>query len=147
MGELGAMWLPGRGTFLEPALSVRLVGAPDGALWVRAGYLWQHVDHRCHALPDDDAHALDLSIGYRGRQGGFMGGFEAGREWLHRKGGFVCGDSVVDGDSAGYRLLLLFQWDFWRRLGVFVRGGARTADHMPEIHFLPELFIGLSHGW
>lgn len=145
--ELGAVWGPTLNVLVEPSVSLRLLGPPNIALWVRAGYLWQHLSFTCHEIKVDDAQAVDISAALRLRLFGWLMAAEVGWEGLHRKGYVYCSDGGLEGDSTGIRAMVLSQWNIGRQLGVFVRGGLRTADHLPEIHMLPELHLGLSYGW
>jgi hypothetical protein len=143
--ELAATWAPTRELWLEPALYLRLLGPADSALWLRAGYQFQHASEECPGRVTDDAHALDAGVAYRRRwPAGHVFAGEAGVERLSRHAPLVCRDSVVDGQSVGGRVAVLGQWAFRPPLGLFLRAALRTADHLPEIHVLPELFAGLS---
>lgn len=143
--ELGATWIPLTDVILEPSLSVRILGPAHRALWLRGGYLFQHIELECHPTKVDDAHAFDGGLAYRQRwPGGHFFAAEAGWEWLRRPGNVVCADSVMNGRSSGARVVFLGQWTFRPPFGLFLRVGLRSADHFPEIHVLPELYLGLS---
>jgi hypothetical protein len=148
LAELGGVGAA-RGFWLEPSLSVRVLGPATHSLWVRGGYQLQHIRLNCYDVSTvpvlDDAHAFDLGLAYRLRgRGGSLFVAEAGPEWLRRAHGFGCSDSGLDARSTGVRLMLLGQWAFRPPFGAFLRAGLRTADHLPEIHVLPELFVGFS---
>jgi hypothetical protein len=143
--ELAATWVPTRVLWLEPALYLRLLGPADDALWVRGGYQFQHATEECPGRLTDDAHALDAGVAYRRRwPGGHVFAGEVGVEWLRRGATLGCRDSVVDAESVGGRVAVLGQWAFRPPVGLFLRAELRTADHLFEIHVLPELFVGLS---
>lgn len=129
--------------FGEAAGLVRLVGPPTNGLWLRGGFLYQSIDVGCGK--NDAASTVDVGLAYRKRWSGrslFVA--EGGVERLFRGNGIFCNDSGLDADSAGVRLSVGGQFALTRFVGIYGRTGVRTARHLMEIGFLPELWLGLA---
>jgi hypothetical protein len=130
--------------FGEAAGLVRVLGPATNSLWLRGGVLFQSVDVGCGM--SDAASTLDVSLAYRKRWSGrslFFG--EGGVERLTRADGVFCNDSGIGrGASAGARLGVGGQYAFTRFVGLYGRAGVRTANHLHEIGWLPELWLGLA---
>jgi hypothetical protein len=128
----------------EAAALVRVLGEPTSALWLRGGYMFQALDAGCGMT--DAAWTLDAGLAYRKRWSGRSLFFaEGGVERLTRADGVFCNDSGLgSGDSAGARLSVGGQFALSRFIGVYARAGIRTAEHVREIGFLPELWLGLA---
>jgi hypothetical protein len=143
--EAGAQGFFADGIWLDGAALLRLVGAPRSALWLRGGVGFQHVKSFCVGGSPDDAGSLDVGLAYRHRfAAGHLLAAEAGVEGVSRGHAHVCGDSVLEASSVGPRFGLSGQWALSPSLAVFARAGLRMADHLYEIHVLPEAFAGLA---
>lgn len=145
-GELGAVLLSQGGYLIEPGVAVRVAGPPHAALWIRGGYQRQKTKITCPEAVVDGAHALDAGLAFRYRwRGGSLVAVEGGLERVLRDQSLTCGDSSLGADAMGGRVVLLGQWAFFAPFGMFMRAGLRTGDHLPRIHMLPELFVGVSY--
>jgi len=127
----------------EAAALVRVLGSPANGLWVRGGFMYQRIPLDCLT---DRATAWDAGLAYRVRfaEGSLIAG-EAGVEHVSRPTGIYCNDSVLDAQSNGVRVNVAGQYALTRRFGLLGRIGVRTGQHVMEIGFLPEFWIGLAY--
>jgi hypothetical protein len=134
----------GRSAFSQAAALVRVLGPATDGLWLRAGYMYQMMDFGCGM--SDTASTVDAGVAYRKRWPGRSLFFaEGGVERLTRADSVGCNDSGLGGGaSLGARVSVGGQYSFARVFGVYGRATLRTADHLREIGFLPELFAGLA---
>lgn len=131
------------GVLGEGAALVRLVGAPDNAVWLRGGYLFQGFNIGCSIV--DRATAWDAGLAYRKRwAGGSLFAAETGVEHVSRPSGIYCNDSVLGAESAGLRVSLGGQYALTRGIGIYGRVGVRTGQHVMEISLLPEAWAGIA---
>jgi hypothetical protein len=130
-----------KGAWAEGAVLVRALGSPSNALLVRAGLMAQSFPTSCGS---DDSTGVDLGLSYRHRwPGRSLIAAEVGGEALSRTGR-VCNDSVFSSRSSGLRFALAGQYSFTPALGLYARIGLRTAEHIPELGFLPEAWLGVA---
>jgi hypothetical protein len=139
----------GKGLFAEAAALVRVAGPADNGLWLRGGFIYQDVAIDCQTVPmngTDQAKAWDAGLAYRKRlAGGSLLAAEGGVEHVSRSTGIYCNDSVLAASSNGVRVNLAGQYALTPRLGLLGRVGVRTGQHVLELGFLPELWIGLAY--
>lgn len=132
------------GGYGELAALVRVAGPAASGVWLRAGYMFQNFETGCDHMPDA-ASSYDAGVAYRKRwAGGSLFAAEGGVEMVSRDAGLVCNDSVVSARSAGLRVGLGGQYAITRWLGLYARVGVRSADHLLEIHMLPQAWAGLA---
>jgi len=132
------------GGYGELAALVRVAGPATSGVWLRAGYMFQAFETGCDHMPDA-ASSYDAGVAYRKRwAGGSLFAAEGGFEMVSRDAGLVCNDSVVSARSAGLRVGVGGQYAITRWLGLYARVGVRSADHMLEIHMLPQAWAGLA---
>jgi len=127
----------------EGAVQVRVAGPAANALWLRGGYLFQGFNIGCSIV--DRATAFDVGVAYRKRwAGGSLFVAETGFERVTRPTGITCEDSILGAESSGMRVTIGGQYALTRGVGIYGRIGARTGQHVMEIGFLPEAWIGLA---
>jgi len=127
----------------EAAALVRVLGSAANGLWARGGFMYQRIPLDCLT---DQATAWDAGLAYRARFAeGSLIAAEAGVEHVSRPTGIYCNDSVLDAQSNGVRVNVAGQYALTRRLGLLGRIGVRTGQHVMEIGFLPEFWIGLAY--
>jgi hypothetical protein len=132
-----------KGVFGEAAALVRVLGSAANGLWVRGGFMYQRIPLDCLT---DQATAWDAGLAYRVRFAeGSLIAAETGVEHVSRPTGIYCNDSVLPAQSNGVRVNVGGQYALTRRLGLLGRIGVRTGQHVIEIGFLPEFWIGLAY--
>jgi hypothetical protein len=132
-----------RGLLGEGAALVRVLGSAANGVWLRGGFMYQHMDVGCGVT--DRATSWDAGLAYRKRwAGGSLFAAEAGVETVSRASGVYCHDSGLRADSQGARFSVGGQYALTRGLGLYGRVGARTGQHVMEIGLLPEIWAGVA---
>lgn len=132
-----------RGGMGEGAALVRVLGSAANGLWLRGGFLYHRTDIGCGVT--DHATSWDAGLAYRKRwAGGSLFAAEGGAEMVSRPRDVGCNDSGLDAQSNGLRFSAGGQYALTRGLGLYGRIGLRTGQHVMEIGFLPELWVGVA---